>query len=214
MSQPSRSSAPQRLVVLAKAPQPGMAKTRLIPALGAQGAADLARRMLQHTLAQALASNVGTVELCMSPGPGAPAWDGVALPPGLQFSDQGDGDLGLRMARAVDRVTTTLAQPVLLMGTDCPALSAAHITQAVQQLYQHDAVLVPVADGGYVLIGMHGPCPTVFAGMAWSTAQVTSETLLRFEALGHRVWTGPQLHDIDEPCDLVHLPQAWQSTPG
>jgi rSAM/selenodomain-associated transferase 1 len=209
----TRSSPPPRLVVFAKAPQPGLAKTRLIPALGAQGAADLARRMLQNTLDRALAANVGTVELCMSPAPGTPDWAGVSLPAGVECSDQGAGDLGQRMARAVDRVTTALAQPVLLMGTDCPALSAQHIAQAALRLQQHDAVLVPVADGGYVLIGLHAPCPTVFADMAWSTAVVAGETQRRLAALGRSVWTGPLLHDIDEPGDLVHLPPQWRSVP-
>ena len=199
-----------RLVVFAKAPQPGSTKTRLIPALGAQGAAALARRMLTHTLDQALAANVGTVELCMSSAPNALAWTDLDLPAGIERSDQGNGDLGQRMARAVDRVTTTtLCQPVLLMGTDCPALSATHIGQAAHALAQHDAVVIPVADGGYVLIGLHAPCPVVFTGMAWSTPAVAGETLRRMDALNLRVWVGPQLHDIDEPADLVHVPSQW-----
>lgn len=196
--------------MFAKAPQPGSAKTRLIPALGSQGAADVAQRMLRHAVEQALAADVGTVELCMSPAPGTPAWNGVTVPPSVVQTDQGEGDLGQRMARAIDRTTTRWAQPVLLMGTDCPALSAAHITQAAQQLQQHDAVVMPVADGGYVLIGLHAPCPTVFADMAWSTPTVAGDTLRRLALLGYGVWTGPQLHDIDGPADLVHLPSIWQ----
>jgi rSAM/selenodomain-associated transferase 1 len=199
-------TAPLRVVVFAKAPQPGAAKTRLIPALGAPGAATLARRMLLHTLKQALAADVGPVELCMSPAPGDPAWHGVDLPPGITRSAQGEGDLGQRMARAVDRVTATPGQAVLLMGTDCPALSARRITAAARALARHDAVLVPVADGGYVLIGLHAPCPAIFADMAWSTPAVAACTLQRLAALGQRVWVGPQLHDIDEPADLAHLP--------
>jgi len=152
---------------------------------------------------------VGVVELCMSPAPGAPAWAGVDLPDGIERSDQGAGDVGQRMARAVDRVTTTLGQPVLLMGTDCPALSAQHIAQAAAALAQHDAVIIPVADGGYVLIGLHAPCPEVFTDMAWSTDTVASETLQRMAAQGLKVWTGPLLHDIDEPVDLVHVPSEW-----
>ena len=193
------------LVVFAKVPQPGVAKTRLIPALGAQGAADLALRMLQHTLQQALAANAGPVELCTSPGPGDVAWVGVELPDALLWTDQGEGDLGQRMDRAVERVTAQ-GQPVLLMGTDCPALSAPCIAEAAQALATHDSVLVPVADGGYVLVGLHAPCPDIFADMAWSTPGVAAVTLQRLAALGRRVWVGPTLHDIDEPADLVHLP--------
>lgn len=211
MSAPPRLTAPPRIVVFAKAPQPGSVKTRLIPALGAQGAADLALRMLQHTLEQALAAGVGPVELCMSPAPDAPAWADVAIPTGVALSSQGDGDLGQRMARAVDRTTTTLAQPVLLMGTDCPALTSSHIAVAAQQLLQHDAAIIPVADGGYVAIGLHASCPSVFTDMVWSTATVAGDTLRRLALLGYRVWTGPLLHDIDEPTDLVHLPPNWRT---
>lgn len=199
-------TAQARLLVFAKAPQPGAAKTRLIPALGAQRAAALALRMLLHTLEQALAAGAGAVELCMSPTGDSPAWQGVDLPESITHSAQGEGDLGQRMARAIARVTTPPGQPVLLMGTDCPALSAQRIAEAAQALAHHDAVLIPVADGGYVLIGLHAPCPAIFADMAWSTSTVAALTLQRLAALGLRVWVGPMLHDIDEPADLVHLP--------
>jgi rSAM/selenodomain-associated transferase 1 len=197
--------SPCRLVIFAKAPVAGAVKTRLIPALGAQGAAALAQRMLLHTLQQALASGAGPVELCMSPAPDAPAWTGIDLPEGIERSDQGEGDLGERMARAVHRVTTTLAQPIVLMGTDCPELTASHIAQAAHQLIRHDAVLTPVADGGYVLIGLHAPCPALFADMPWSTPVVAGETLGRMAALNLSVWRAATLHDVDEPTDLVHV---------
>jgi hypothetical protein len=200
-----------RVVVFAKAPLPGRAKTRLIPALGAQGAARLARRMLDHALAQALDSGAGAVELCMSPGPEDAAWQGIERPDGLPCSDQGEGDLGARMARAVRRVTAGAdARPVLLMGTDCPGLTAGVIAEAARQLVFHDAVLVPVADGGYGLLGLRADCPDVFRDMAWSTSVVAAETLRRLAALGLSVWSGPTLHDIDEPADRVHLPSEWE----
>jgi len=197
-----------RLVVFAKAPQAGFAKTRLIPALGAEGAAALARQMLSHTLEQALAAGAQAVELCMSPAPSDPAWKSVALPDAVERSYQGEGDLGARMGRAMERALAQQQGPVLLMGTDCPALSAAHIAEAGRQLEQHDAVLVPVTDGGYVLIGLKAPCPEVFTGMVWSTQGVAAETLRRLAALGLRVWLGPTLHDMDEAADLVHLPDT------
>jgi uncharacterized protein len=193
-----------RLVIFAKAPQPGTAKTRLIPALGADGAAALARRMLAHALQQALAAGVGPVELCMSPAPDDPAWHNVALPAAVTLTAQGEGDLGERMARVIFRVTKQ--QPVLLMGSDCPGLTAARIGEAARQLQAHDAVLLPVADGGYVLIGLKSPCAELFTAMRWSTPGVAAETLRRMAALGLRVWQGAQLHDIDEAADLAHLP--------
>ena len=200
--------AATRLVIFAKAPQAGLAKTRLIPALGAAGAADLARQMLAHTLAQALATGAQTVELCMSPAAGDPAWRGVALPGAVKLSAQGEGDLGERMNRAMNRALTQQAA-VLLMGSDCPALSAGHMAEAAQRLMDHDAVLIPAADGGYVLIGLRAPCPEVFAPMAWSTSVVAAETLQRLAALKKRVWLGPTLQDIDDAADLVHLPDTF-----
>jgi rSAM/selenodomain-associated transferase 1 len=197
-----------RLVIFAKAPQPGAVKTRLIPALGADGAAALARAMLAHTLQQALAAGLDA-ELCMSPAPGDPAWHGVALPAGVAYTAQGEGDLGERMDRAMQRALGLRTGPVLLIGTDCPALGSEHLREAARQLAQHDAVLLPVADGGYVLIGLQAPCPAIFTHMAWSTSTVAADTLQRLSALGLRVWQGPVLNDIDEAADLAHLPAGF-----
>ena len=201
-----------RIVIFAKAPQPGSVKTRLIPALGADGAAKLARRLLAHTLSQALAADLGEVELCMSPGPGDCAWQGVALPNDVLLTRQGEGDLGERMARAVRRSTQhteSAPKPVMLIGTDCPALTALLSKQAAQQLAHHDAVLLPAHDGGYVLLGLKSPCPELFEHMAWSTSVVAFETLQRMTALNMRVWQGPTLHDIDDPDDLQHVPDFF-----
>lgn len=198
-----------RLVIFAKAPLAGFAKTRLIPALGAEGAATLARSMLSHTLVQALAAGMQAVELCMSPAPSDPAWKDVALPHAVERREQGEGDLGVRMDRAIQRALAQQQGSVLLIGTDCPALSAAHIAEADRQLEQHDAVLIPAADGGYVLIGLKAPGPSLFTGMAWSTPVVAADTLHRMASLNLRVWQGPLLHDIDEQADLEHLPAIF-----
>ena len=201
-----------RLVIFAKAPQPGSVKTRLIPALGAEGAATLARRFLAHTLQQALAANVGAVELCMSPAPAKPAWHGFDLPSTVLQTGQGEGDLGERMARAVGGVTRhaePAGRPVMLIGTDCPALTASLLKQAAQQLQTHDAVLLPAHDGGYVLLGLKSPSPELFEHMAWSTSVVSAETLRRMATLNMRVWQGPKLHDIDEPADLQYVPDLF-----
>lgn len=207
-----------RLVIFAKAPQAGRVKTRLMPALGAEGAAALARRLLAHTLLQALAAKVGPVELCMSPAPTDPAWQGIAVPGAVQQTAQGDGDLGERMARAALRTTarhgpSLPGEAILLIGTDCPALTAPLLVQAATQLAQHDAVLLPAHDGGYVLLGLNSPCPELFTDMPWSTPAVAAETLRRLAALGLRVWQGPVLHDIDEPADLQHLQGLPQTSP-
>ena len=200
-----------RIVVFAKAPLAGLAKTRLIPALGAKGAADLARDMLIHTLDQALAAGVQAIELCMSPAPSDPAWQGVPLPRAVEQTDQGDGDLGARMSRALGRALALQQGPVLVIGTDCPALNAAQLSEAARQLGHYDAVLLPASDGGYVLIGLQAPCPSLFTDMAWSTPVVATETLRRMARVGLNVWQGPTLHDIDEPSDLKYLPESLQN---
>lgn len=198
-----------RLVVFAKAPIAGSAKTRLIPALGADGAAALACQMLHHTLTQALGVGAQAVELCMTPAPLDAAWRGVPLPAAVLRSAQGDGNLGARMSHATERALAQQHGPVLLMGTDCPALNTAHIAEAARQLNHHDAVLLPAFDGGYVLIGLQTSQPSLFTDMAWSTSAVATETLYRMARLGLRVWVGPQLHDVDDPADLMHLPVGF-----
>lgn len=193
-----------RTVIFAKAPLPGFAKTRLIPALGAQQAADLARRMLLDTLREAMAANLGPVELCVTPAVGDPAWRGVALPEGMEISAQGEGDLGQRLARAAQRALGDSGQ-VLLIGTDCVEMSASLLREAAQALQTHEAVMHATADGGYALLGLRRYHPTLFGDIPWSSAAVAATTLARIERLGWTVHTGQVLHDVDEPQDLPML---------
>lgn len=201
---------PIRIVIIAKAPVPGLAKTRLIPALGAQGAALLARRMLQHSVQAALDAQVGTVELCVTPGPQAYDWASLCLPAGVHWSDQGDGDLGARMDRAAQRVTEA-GEAVVLIGSDCPGLDIAQLQAAAAALRTHDACITPAADGGYVLLGLNRHHPTLFENMVWSTPTVADETLRRLAQLAWRVSTHAMLHDIDEPQDLPCLPAHFRA---
>ncbi len=205
------SLMPTRILVFAKAPVSGRVKTRLIPALGAAGAAGLARRLLDHTLAQALAAGCGTVELCASPDFSAPDWAAVPLPPGVATSAQGDGDLGARLARAARRHLARGGQ-VLLIGTDCPALSAVRLRAAAAALADHEAALYPALDGGYTLLGLRADHPSLFTAIPWSTAQVAAVTRARMQALGWRVWVGEALPDIDTPADLLQLPEWLRET--
>lgn len=201
---------PSRIIIFAKAPAPGFAKTRLIPVLGAQGAASLARRMLLHTLNEALAAGIGMVELCATPGIGDAAWRGVALPAGIEVTDQGEGDLGARMARAARRAIER-GECVLLVGTDCPALSPDLLREALSELRRHDAVIHRAHDGGYVLLGLRRFDASLFADMPWGTDAVARLTLERLSVLGWAVHDGQVLHDIDAPGDLSHLPVQWRA---
>jgi rSAM/selenodomain-associated transferase 1 len=207
------ATRPCRIVVFAKAPLPGQAKTRLIPALGAPGAAALARRMLDHTLATALAADLGPVELSASPGPGDPSWTGVSLPAQIAWSDQGSGDLGTRMARAALR-TLLGGEPALLIGTDCPEIAPGLLQAAAASLLEKDACIVPAADGGYVLFGLRRFHASVFEDIPWSSDAVLSETRERLARLGWSVEIFPLLHDIDTPQDLTRLPVDWTEFTG
>lgn len=198
-----------QILVFAKAPQAGLAKTRLIPALGAEGAATLAHAMLHKTLAATLAAKIGPVSLIMTPGPADPAWQTSELPASVERIDQGEGDLGERMARAAQGFLAR-QQRVILIGTDCAEImadtGATLLREAAEQLDVHDAVLYSTADGGYALLGLKIFAPSLFSHMRWSTASVAHDTRVRLHSLNWSVFNGPCLHDIDEAQDLPYLP--------
>ena len=196
------------LIVFAKAPLPGFAKTRLIPALGAAGAARLAERLLRHAVAQAVAAEVGPVILCCTPDSGHPAFARLAAEHGIGLTVQGEGDLGARMDRALKQALQR-HPAALLIGTDAPGLNAALLRQARELLRTHDAVFGPALDGGYTLVGLTRPAPGLFETMAWSTSTVMAETRARLGRLALRHAELAGLADIDDPADLLHLPPGW-----
>lgn len=199
------------LIVFAKAPVAGQAKTRLIPALGADGAAHLARRLLGHALRQAGGLSAEHWELCVSPDTRHPAFEQAVSDTGgrLLLTLQGDGDLGERMHRALTRALAT-HRKALLIGTDAPAITSATLRDAAQALDRHEAVFVPALDGGYALVGLIRPLPALFHGMPWSTPRVMAETRARARQAGVEWVELDPVADIDEPPDLVHLPEAWR----
>jgi len=196
------------LIVFAKAPVAGAVKTRLIPALGAEGAAALAEWLLAHTLAAAVAAGFDHLELCVAPDTSHPAFGALAAAHGLALTVQGEGDLGARMDRALTRVLRC-HRHALLIGTDAPALDAARLRDAAQALHGADAVFVPALDGGYALVGLQRAQPALFQGIAWSTAQVMAQTRTRALAAGLAWAECDPVADIDEPVDLIHLPAGW-----
>jgi rSAM/selenodomain-associated transferase 1 len=198
---------PQRIVIFAKEPRAGFSKTRLIPALGAQGAAALAKLLLDRMLQAAIASEVGVVELCVTPWASEEVWHQMGVPESVLLTDQGDGDLGVRMARVAKRVVGA-RESVLLVGTDCPQMDAGQLKTAALALQGADATLIPALDGGYVLLGLNQYDASVFSGIAWSTSSVAAATQERLQALHWQVQTLAPLHDIDEPSDLQYLPAA------
>jgi len=204
------SSARQQdtcILLFAKYPAPNKAKTRLQPTLGVDGAARMARQLLLHSIEQTIDTGF-SVELCVSPAPTNPCWQALDLPDSLRWSAQAEGDLGLRMLIA-SQLALQSFNKVVLIGTDCPSLTTACIQTAVHQLDQHDAIMIPATDGGYVLLGFREVNESLFSEIVWSTPSVAAVTKQRMAALGWTLALFDPLHDIDEPKDLKHLPSGW-----
>jgi uncharacterized protein len=197
------------LIVMAKAPVPGFAKTRLIPALGADGAAQLAARLLEHTLREARAAAFDVITLACAPNITHAAFTAQQQQGGVALVAQGEGDLGARMQRQFERAFEQGAARVIVIGTDAPALDAALLRRAADALADSDAVFVPAADGGYALIGLRRVLPALFNDMPWSTSAVMATTRERLLQAAMQHTELPLVHDIDEPADLAHLPAGW-----
>jgi rSAM/selenodomain-associated transferase 1 len=199
-----------QVAVLAKAPVPGWAKTRLIPALGPRGAARLQRRLTRAAVQTAIDAGLGPVTLWCAPDARHRFFQALQKTTRLQCRDQQGGDLGERMHTAF-RLHCAHG-PLLLIGTDCPALRPAHLRQAAQALADGDeAVFYPAEDGGYVLVGLRQPQAALFSDMAWSTPDVMSQTRWRARVLNLPLREFETLWDVDVPEDLERL-AAWAET--
>lgn len=203
---PTKSDA--RVLIFAKAPQPGAVKTRLIPALGAVGAAALHAQLAEHTLAMACAAGAGTVELHCAPDTSDPFFRLCSSKYDVALVAQPSGDLGGRMFAAFAEALATSPR-IILIGTDCPGLTAQHLLQAQQALRDgNDAVFVPAQDGGYALIGL-GQCSVrLFENIAWGGARVMAQTRERLHALRWRWRELDTLWDVDRPADYQRLLQS------
>jgi hypothetical protein len=201
------------LIIFAKAPLPGYAKTRLAKKIGDQAAAKLATRMLQAAVEQAVLADLGPVELCCSPDTTHSAFVALKQRYGITLTLQGEGDLGQRMARALQRALErhTFA---LLTGTDAPDLDAVYLRQAQAALKEKPVVFAPTFDGGYALVGVskfaRQNIPRLFSDITWSTDVVLQQSRERLaeQSVLHTELT--LLHDIDEAEDLIHVPTNWK----
>jgi rSAM/selenodomain-associated transferase 1 len=192
------------VMVFAKAP--GEAKTRLIPALGAAGAAALHRRLVMHCLRAAKDSRLGPVELWCAPDTSDPFFRECERRLRISLWAQGEGDLGARMQRAFESALVHAARAILV-GSDIPALSAQYLRDAERALAGgDDAVIGPAEDGGYVLVGLSRCDPELFRGIPWGGPKVLPETRRRIAALGWRLSELSALWDVDRPEDLERLP--------
>ena len=200
----SRASIePVAIGILAKAPVPGFAKTRLAPTLGLDGAAELQARLIERAAATAMTAATGPITLWTTED--HPLFRRMHLRFGVTLACQPDGDLGTRMLAAINAANG----PAMVIGTDCPALTPDHLRIAADDLRAGvDVVILPVEDGGYALIGMRRPQPALFSAMPWSTVTVLAETRRRLTRLGLAWRELTRLWDVDVPDDLERLRRA------
>jgi uncharacterized protein len=193
----------EQIIIFTRYPVSGKAKTRLIPALGAVGAADLHRQMTEHLLAKVkkLASTRAiAIQVCHESGDHElmKQW----LGPGIFFQPQGGGDLGARMERAFADAFQSGFERVTIVGTDCPGITVNILQSALDALREYDFVLGPALDGGYYLIGLRRPILQLFQGVPWGTEKVFEYTLKIADELGLRHTILDPLNDVDRPEDL------------
>jgi len=187
----SAAPRPTRTAVLvfAKAPEPGRVKTRLVPALGEGPAAVLAARLARRTVAEVTRAGLASGTLYATPDTRHPFFDLLQRHHGVTLAEQGEGDLGARMHRALAMALCD-HDAALLVGTDIPGLSAADLVRAAACLEDGaDAVRGPAEDGGYWLIGL----------------RVLAETLHRMAGLGLHAACVAERWDVDRPDDLDRL---------
>jgi len=198
----SAASPSVRLVLFTKFPIAGDVKTRLIPALGKDGAAQLHRILARQTWGtiRTAAQQFGAdAEVQYSGGSvkDFQQWLGTDT----IFIEQARGDLTDRLLAAADPC------PFIFFGADTPDLSVDIIGQAITALADHDSVVGPAEDGGYYLIGLARPMPELFRDIAWSTADVLPATLARLKQSGRSHKILPLLSDCDRPEDLIQWPE-------
>jgi rSAM/selenodomain-associated transferase 1 len=191
------------VAILAKAPVAGLAKTRLIPHLGVAGAAALQGWLLRRTVAAAVVADIGPVTLWCAPNVHHPEFAVCRACGAVELRRQPEGDLGKRMLAAIAASSTPAG--TLVIGTDCPLLTADLLRQAADSLRQHDATVVPAEDGGYVLIGMRQAGRRAFQRVDWSTGWVMAQTRERLTEMNWRWAESAPLWDVDRPEDFERL---------
>lgn len=204
----SRAVAPNRLVLFTRFPRPGHAKTRLIPRLGPEGAAELQRAMTRHALRRitpSLASESVALEVRYTDGDreSVRSWLEPEVPGTTIYTQQPEGDLGVRMLGSFLDAFEQGAERVAILGLDVPAVRALHIDTVFAQLATHDLALGPALDGGYWIIGLTRAHAELFADMPWGTRHVLARTIEIAERLALRVHRLETLRDVDEPEDLA-----------
>lgn len=202
----------QALIIFTKAPVAGAVKTRLIPALGADGAAALHKKLIVSCLDNAIAPQQWDSYLWCAPDPSHPLFQTVAQQYPLQLRQQTGVDLGARMFNAFESLATTY-QRMVIVGTDCPQISVDHIKDVFAALKNDvDAVITPAEDGGYVLMGLTRVPAILFKNIAWGSSQVMQQTRVALRDAGLRWQELGLFWDIDRPEDLRRYEMELKSS--
>ncbi len=191
------------LIIFTRFPEPGKSKTRLIPVLGAVGAARLHEEMTRHTLRTAAELAQGyPVQVEVHFAGGDVALMQQVFGKGFHYRPQVAGDLGQKMQTALKVALRSGADRALVIGTDCPELNAPRLRHAFEVLAGRELVLGPALDGGYYLIGCKRVWPELFADIPWGTEEVWRKTLAAALDLGLDPYILEPLPDVDRPEDL------------
>jgi len=199
----------RRLILFTRWPTAGQAKTRMIPALGAAGAADLHRTLTEHTLSRITAASRSCafdleVRYTGSTHANMQSWFGRDL----SYQMQSEGDLGARMRIALNDAFVAKYSQVVIVGSDCPSITPFILQQAFSALDLCDLVLGPATDGGYYLIGLNHPEHRLFEEpITWGTEKVLAQTRKIAETCKLKTCLLPLLSDVDEPEDLA----VWEA---
>jgi rSAM/selenodomain-associated transferase 1 len=194
------------LIVFARAPTPGKAKTRLIPALGEQQTAELYRCFLLDTL-ERMSPVDASLRVAVADETDVDAVRGLAsqVCPHCEVITQVGGDLGQRMEHSLRQVLDGGHPAAVIIGADSPSLPLPRIGDALHLASQADLVLGPCIDGGYYLIGLPAVVPSLFRGISWGSPTVLLDTLQIAKEGGQSVALLEPWYDVDTPHDLALL---------
>ena len=196
--------AGRAVIVFVRAPERGRVKTRLAAELGADEALGIYQSLAEHTLRVARQVANAHVIVCYTP---AGAREAIAawLGRDVELRAQRDGDLGARMAGAIEDALANGSGAVVVVGTDCPGLDSQVITRAFDELANADVVLGPAMDGGYYLLATQANHPALFTGIPWSSPDTLAATTSAAAFAGLRFALLEKRRDIDTAADWA----AW-----
>ena len=194
------------IILFTRIPVPGHTKTRLAPVLSPEECAGLQTAFLMDISAVLRSYDAAVYVAYALPGDPSVLWE-IFPYAGCIFQQKGDG-LGMRMHTAMERVISEGGSPCVLIGSDLPGLTAAHLDSAFKVLETHDAVLGPTADGGYYLVGLRNPYLPLFLGKQYGKSDVYSNAVSAILAGGLHFSPALPLWDVDTPADLEQLAAA------